>query len=169
MTNIEQYTNKHRCKRHHTDAHNININIEIPKKASEYLLYDNFLSEYDTEQEKNLVMQNILLLDETPTEGSTKLINSGTVYKVISQLKELINAKGEDIQGCITRQQLEELLNNVLTNYATKQQLNTYATKQDLDIYATKQELSSYATKQELQELIQLINNVQSLNWYEGQ
>jgi hypothetical protein len=46
MTNIEQYINydKVPC------LTPINVSdIEIPKKNSEYLLYDNFLSEYNTE------------------------------------------------------------------------------------------------------------------------
>lgn len=96
MTSIEQYNNfinGTSCSKNKSSDIIIvnNENLNIPKKTSEYLLVENFLSEYNTDLEKQFVMQNILLLDKVPTEDSTNLISSGVIYKIIRENKETVD------------------------------------------------------------------------------
>jgi len=55
MTNVEQYINNYG---HCFPSSTINTDqgINIPKRCSRHLLVDKYLSEYNTEQEKRLVM-----------------------------------------------------------------------------------------------------------------
>lgn len=142
MTNIEQYINNGtRC--HHPSSITPSIdcsNLNIPKKISEYLLLENFLSEYNTELEKKLVMQNILLLDKIPTEGSTNLLNSDTVFRVMRENKSLID-------------QLTTLINNLQNSKVDKS--NTY-TKDEIDSQNnSKVDKSDVYTKEEVNEIVE--------------
>lgn len=95
MTNVEQYlnTNKHTC-------------VQLPKGVGEYLQVDKFLSEYEADEEKELVMQNILLLDSFPTEGSTRIVNSGDLFNIISGINNRIDSLN---QSKAERQELQNL------------------------------------------------------------
>lgn len=95
MTNVEQYlnTNKHTC-------------VQLPKDVGGYLQVDKFLSEYEADEEKELVMQNILLLDSFPTEGSTRIVNSGDLFNIISGINNRIDSLN---QSKAERQELQNL------------------------------------------------------------
>lgn len=135
MTNIEQFINynKRTCQyqNQNNDSNNPSIDnsdLNIPQRISEYLLVDNFLSEYNTNSEKELIMQNILLLDKIPTEGSTRLVNSDTVFKVMRENKNITD-------------QILTLVNRLETNKVDKQQLN-----ESLSLKANIRDLARIAT-----------------------
>ena len=154
MTNIEQYINHNRvpCSQYQQDQSNPSIdssNIEIPKKSSEYLIVDNFLSEYNTEQEKKLVMQNLLLIDSIPKENSTNLIDSGTVFRIMRE-------------GKLERDQLTELFNYLQRNKADKSELFS---KKYNDLTGKPPNLSNFNNDLNfvsLEELQNQINNTQN-------
>lgn len=87
--NSEQYINNNgdSCHPKNQDATIPFIEVQNLEACKEpkYLLIKNFLSEYNTNLEKQLVMQNILLLDKIPTEGSTRLINSGSLFNIMKE------------------------------------------------------------------------------------
>lgn len=89
--NSEQYINNNgdSCHPKKQDATIPFIEVQNLETCKEpkYLLIKNFLSEYNTNLEKQLVMQNILLLDKIPTEGSTRLINSGSLFNIMKENK----------------------------------------------------------------------------------
>lgn len=89
--NSEQYINNGDSCNHQKQEENPSVDISKLDvcERSKYLLVNNFLSEYRTVLEKQLVMQNILLLDKIPTEGSTRLINSGSLFKLMKGNKEI--------------------------------------------------------------------------------
>ena len=53
----------------------------------------------------------------------------------------------------LTRRDLEEVLDQRLANYATKDDLERFATKDDLERFATKEELERFATKDDLEKM----------------
>lgn len=79
--------------------------IKLPKKDPKYLLKDNFLSEFYTEEDKEKVLSNLGILlrlgslknlidqkvieaggvpfDEIPTEDSNNILTSGTIYQIL--------------------------------------------------------------------------------------
>lgn len=79
--------------------------IKLPKKDPKYLLKDNFLSEFYTEEDKERVLSNLGILlrleglkalidqkiveaggvpfDEIPTEDSTNILTSGSIYNAL--------------------------------------------------------------------------------------
>ena len=126
MTNVEQYINNDRHCFPPTNTDSLNI----PKRCSRHLLVDKYLSEYKTEQEKKLVMQNILLMDSVPKENSNRLVDSGTVYKVMRE-------------GKLGRDQLTELFNYLQRTKADKSELENILDLVDLSDYALKSELFS--------------------------
>lgn len=151
MTNIEQFINYNKKTCQYQNQNNNsnypsidNSDMNIPKRTSKYLLVDNFLSEYNTDIEKELLMQNILLLDKIPTEGSTKLVNSDTVFKVIrenkqitDQLIELINHLQISKTDKTQTNELVELIENKIDRAQVDELLLTKADIEDLHKIAT--------------------------------
>ena len=124
MTNTEQYLNmnKHTC-------------IQLPEHIGEYLQVDKFLSEYEADEEKELVMQNILLLDSFPTEGSTKLVNSGDLFNVISGINDRIDSLN---QTKAERQELQNL------SQVISQSINNLSEEIDLSIQQSDNNIKDY-------------------------
>lgn len=145
MTNVEQYINNDK----HCFPPTINTEqgINIPKRCSRHLLVDKYLSEYKTEQEKKLVMQNILLMDSVPRENSTRLVNSGTVYKVMRE-------------GKLGRNQLTELFNYLQRTKADKSELfsKDYRELTNTPDFIQQQDLENYYNKNEIDNIIQNIS-----------
>ena len=135
MTNVEQYLNldKNTC-------------VALPKKVSACLQVDNFLSEYDTDEERELAMQNLLLLDTKPTEGSTKLVNSGDLYNVFKDQEDVFNT---------TIQNFENNLNVNIQRF--EQQIQNQRNEIDQSLENLEQEI-----QQEKDNLNQGLQDVQS-------
>ena len=146
MTNIEQYINNYgNC--FPSSTINTDQGINIPKRCSRHLLIDKYLSEYNTEQEKRLVMQNILLMDSIPKENSNRLVNSGTVYKVMRE-------------GKLGRDQLTELFNYLQRTKADKSELfsKDYRELTNTPNFIQQQDLENYYDKNEIDNIIQNIS-----------
>ena len=143
MTNVEQYINNDRHCFPPTNTDSLNI----PKRCSRHLLVDKYLSEYKTEQEKKLVMQNILLMDSVPKENSNRLVNSGTVYKVMRE-------------GKLGRDQLTELFNYLQRTKADKSELfsKDYRELTNTPNFIQQQDLENYYDKNEIDNIIQNIS-----------
>lgn len=154
MTNVEQYINNDK----HCFPPTINTEqgINIPKRCSEHLHVDKYLSEFKTNLEKMLVMQNILLMDTVPKENSKRLVDSGTVYKLMRE-------------GKLERDQLTELFNYLQRNKADKSELfnkdyrdltNTPKNLSDFNNnlnFIQQQNLENYYDKNEIDNIIQNI------------
>lgn len=141
MTNVEQYLNRGKTC------------ATIPRKVSEYLQVDKFLSEYDTDEEKKIAMQNLLLLDENPTEGSTKLLTSGVIFRVLQNIYNSLNNKvnSSDVQNIVREsnryyekeeinqrlQELQNIINNIKIslNDLTEEEINSLKGKSAYEIY----------------------------------
>lgn len=146
--------------------------LDVVKK-SKYLLKNNFLSEFRTNAEKALVMQNILLLDRIPTEGSTRLINSGDLYKLMKGNQEiadyLISIVNElknyvDNPLWITNSQhtvkiRQDLDNNSATD---KDRFGDFAITQDSEVFFAKEKYSGNSGNI-LISLQSLINQLQTI------
>ena len=146
MTNVEQYINNDKnC--FPSSTINTDQGINIPKRCSRHLLVDKYLSEYNTEQEKRLVMQNILLMDSVPKENSNRLVNSGTVYKVMRE-------------GKLGRDQLTELFNYLQRTKADKSELfsKDYRELTNTPDFIQQQDLENYYDKNEIDNIIQNIS-----------
>lgn len=146
MTNVEQYINNDKnC--FPSSTINTDQGINIPKRCSRHLLVDKYLSEYNTEQEKRLVMQNILLMDSVPKENSKRLVDSGTVYKVMRE-------------GKLGRDQLTELFNYLQRTKADKSELfsKDYRELTNTPDFIQQQDLENYYDKNEIDNIIQNIS-----------
>lgn len=136
MTNVEQYlnTNKHTC-------------VQLPKHVGEYLQVDKFLSEYEADEEKELVMQNILLLDSFPTEGSTRIVNSGDLFNIISEINDRIDSLNQSIQNLSQiEQSLSQTINNLSDELSSdiQQQVTDVRNYFDNQIALIKQSISGF-------------------------
>ena len=103
--NIQQYLNKE------------NTCLAIPRKSSTYLLQENYLSEFEAEEEKEFAMENLLLLDEVPTKDSKRLVNSGSLADVLENLENGINSNIENLSTEIKgiNEDIGDIKNNINT------------------------------------------------------
>lgn len=146
--------------------------LDVVKK-SKYLLKNNFLSEFRTNAEKALVMQNILLLDRIPTEGSTRLINSGDLYKlmkgnqeitdylisIVNELKNYVDNPLWITDNQYTVKIRQDLDNNSATD---KNRLGDFAITQDSEVFFAKEKYSRNSGNI-LISLQSLINQLQTI------
>ncbi len=150
-----KYYNEDSCAPQNKEITNPSLDIsclDIVKK-SKYLLKNNFLSEFRTNTEKALVMQNILLLDRIPTEGSTRLINSGDLYKlmkgnqeiadylisIVNELKNYVDNPLWITDNQYTVKIRQDLDNN---NATDKDRLGDFAITQDSEVFFAKEKHS---------------------------
>jgi len=90
-------------------------------------------------------------LDETPTEGSTKLLNSGSIYKLIYRIDNSIS-------------ELLHVVNEINNNKANKSDVytkeETYTKDEIAQLYALKDSLES--VKNELSDKINILINFEN-------
>ena len=147
-----EHSDDNPCNTQNQEIENLSIDIsQLNIKKPKPLIKENFLSEYSTNSEKELVMQNILLLDKIPTEGSTKLVDSGTIYKIIRENK-------------LTKDQLLELINYLQRVKADKSELFN---KQYSELIGRPTNLSDFNNNLNFTSLDQVLNILQ--NYYNKQ